>query len=321
MTSGNTIYNPTTQTCVSSCLNNQMISSNTVPNVCTSCPDQGRIYDPATGSCGCPTANYFNPTTLSCTRCLEPTCERCNPNNPATCTSCSVNRVLSGNRCVCANGYLEVNGVCVVCNPGCTSCTANPNICISCQPNSNRIQANGTCSCVSGFYDAGQVVCAPCPVSCLTCTNAQTAVPTPACSQCPANSNRVSIPVNNDCPCLPGFTERANRGQTCQSCHFSCATCIGPSSSECSSCNFFANRIYSPSNAGGMCVCARGFTDVGLPYCTNGTACTNIPGCVACNNGACTQCDSSQFKVFNTTQNKCVCMVGYFQSTNSIINS
>lgn len=168
--------------CVSSCLNNQMISTNTIPNVCTSCSDQGRVYDSTTGSCGCPVATYFNPATLTCVRCLESTCERCNPSNPAVCISCPTNRVLAGNRCSCAQGYLEVNGTCVVCNPGCTACTASPNICISCQPNSNRIQINGSCACVSGYYDVGQASCTLCPVSCLTCTNAQAAVPTPACT-------------------------------------------------------------------------------------------------------------------------------------------
>lgn len=299
--------------CVSSCLSNEMISTNTIPNVCTSCSDQGRVYDPTTGSCGCPVASYFNPSTLSCVRCLESTCDRCNPSNPAICTSCPVNRILSGNRCACAQAYIEINGTCVACNPGCTSCTASPNICGSCQPNSNRVQSNGTCACLTGFYDAGQAACARCPLSCLTCTSAQTAVPTPACSSCPVNANRVSIPVNNDCPCLPGFTERAIRAQTCQSCHFSCATCTGSSASECGSCNFNSNRIYAPSNAGGVCVCANGFTDIGLAYCINGTACTNIAGCVACTNGVCSQCDSSQFKVFNQSLNRCVCMPGYFQ--------
>ena len=74
MTSGNLIFDPVSQTCVQNCFNNQMISTNTIPNVCTSCSEQGRIYDSSTGSCGCPLGTYFNPTSLSCVQCLEPTC-------------------------------------------------------------------------------------------------------------------------------------------------------------------------------------------------------------------------------------------------------
>lgn len=139
---------------------------------------------------------------MVCTQCLEPSCERCNTTNPSVCTACPANRVLSGNKCVCASGFLEVDGACVQCNPGCTSCTGNPNICASCVANTNRIQANGTCSCIAGYYDAGQANCIVCPISCLTCAAAQTATATPACTTCPVGSNRVATPINNNCPCL-----------------------------------------------------------------------------------------------------------------------
>lgn len=104
--SGNLIYDTTTQTCVQSCSSDQMITTNTIPNVCTTCSSQGRVFDPFTGTCACPLGSYANPTTFTCVRCFETSCERCSPTNSAICTSCPINRVLSGGKCVCITGYL-----------------------------------------------------------------------------------------------------------------------------------------------------------------------------------------------------------------------
>lgn len=312
MSSGNLIFDPLSQTCVQTCYNNQMISTNTIPNVCTSCSEQGRIYDASTGSCGCPLGTYFNSRTLSCVQCLEASCERCNANNSAICTSCPFNRILSGNRCACIQGYLEIDGACVQCNPGCTSCNGNPNICVSCIANTNRVQANGTCSCITGYYDSGQANCAICPPSCLTCVAAQAATPTPACSSCPINSNRVATPINNNCPCLEGYTERAVVSQTCQPCHFTCNRCTGPNSNQCIDCNINSGRVLT---AQGTCICTTGLTELNLPYCVNGASCVTIPGCVECNNGVCSRCDSLQYKTYSTIDLRCVCINGYFPVT------
>ena len=63
-----------------------------------------------------------------------------------------------------------------------------------------------------------------------------------------------------------------------------------------------------------------GFTDLGFPYCVNGTSCANIPGCVACSNGVCSRCDSSQYKVYSQSLARCVCMDGYFQYNTAVSN-
>lgn len=171
-----------------------MISTNTIPNVCTSCSDQGRVYDPLTGTCGCPVNTFFNAATLTCDKCLESTCERCS-SSPLVCSSCPTNRVLSGSKCVCASGFFDINGVCVGCNSGCTSCIGSPNACLSCQPSSGRIPVNGTCLCKPGTYDAGVATCAACPSTCLTCISSPT-TKTIVCTSCPALANRSPIPIN-----------------------------------------------------------------------------------------------------------------------------
>ena len=50
----------------------------------------------------------------------------------------------------------------------------------------------------------------------------------------------------------------------------------------------------------------------------NGTSCANTPGCIACQSGVCSRCDSSQYKVYNTTLARCTCIDGYFQYNTAV---
>lgn len=75
--------------------------------------------------------------------------------------------------------------------------------CQTCLPPRSRNPVTSKCECPPKFYDDGiNVACAPCPVSCDNCQLSGGSV---ICTSCPTGMNRVTVPVNNQCPCVSGY--------------------------------------------------------------------------------------------------------------------
>lgn len=78
------------------------------------------------------------------------------------------------------------------------------------------------------------------------------------CTSCPFNSNRIMNPTGQ-CLCAAKYyptPEIVN----CSPCYYACGLCIGPSSSNCTSCNILSYRIATAS----VCICMDGYTDDGV---------------------------------------------------------
>ncbi len=65
------------------------------------------------------------------------------------------------------------------------------------------VPGTGRCDCPAKFYDDGiNAACAACPVSCDNCQLSGVNI---ICITCPTGVNRVTVPVNNQCPCASGY--------------------------------------------------------------------------------------------------------------------
>ncbi|KAL4484314.1 hypothetical protein ABPG72_006425 [Tetrahymena utriculariae] len=67
------------------------------------------------------------------------------------------------------------------CNYQCATCdSSTPNVCLSCNPASNRqfISTNSSCLCITGFLEINQPICVACPQNCVSCTQLN------VCDQC-----------------------------------------------------------------------------------------------------------------------------------------
>ncbi|KAL4455880.1 hypothetical protein ABPG74_003290 [Tetrahymena malaccensis] len=88
------------------------------------------------------------------------------------------------------------------CNYQCNTCdSSTPNICLSCNPSSNRQQISTNCPCITGYLEINQPICVACPQNCLSCTQLNVCdqcnpgfykYKNQCYQQCPANSYQVS---------------------------------------------------------------------------------------------------------------------------------
>lgn len=139
-------------------------------NACRQCPS-GSTVNGAQNSCVCPNSQVFD---LAANRC-----------NPAP-VQCGANQVVSGNRCICAAGFVLNGSTCRQCPAGSranqTSNTcvcqdgftfnSSTNTCVSRCGNSET-WVDGRCSCISG-YARFNGACRQCPKSALVSANQQT---------------------------------------------------------------------------------------------------------------------------------------------------
>jgi hypothetical protein len=128
-------------------------------------------------SLSCPDNSYLSGST--CTSCYY-TCLTCNSPAQTSCLSCPTTRsfISTNKTCVCIANYIDVNvSLCVqlTCQPTCLTC-ANLNKCGTCDAGAGRLLSGIDCVCkpyTVDVYDAqNTVVCYPCYVACLTCSEA-----------------------------------------------------------------------------------------------------------------------------------------------------
>ncbi|KAM3134115.1 hypothetical protein pb186bvf_013736, partial [Paramecium bursaria] len=198
---------------------------------CLSCP-QGRYLDKTTNSCLCPLGQFELPNfeclgiflqlPLDC----NPTCKTCN--NILTCLSCSLNRQLQNNRCVCIEGYYQDGQDCLSCEnilglnnkyckiKNCFDGIWTPNE--QCDDN-NQINRDGCSNCMIDpqYY-------------CLNRVNQKS-----QCFKCQDNCHKCSVQTNKIMcdTCYEGYFSHQNQCikcsklcLTCQNVSTQCLTCI-----------------------------------------------------------------------------------------------
>ncbi len=160
------------------------------------------------------------------------------------------------------------------CTPSCPLSTGlnvaiDPPTCVYCNTQAGLFfnPANGTCTCLSGFYlDATTTFqCYPCAA--LYCSECSATNPQ-SCTKCVNGATLNNITMT--CTCGAGFFIN---GTTCQQCPNKCQNCSSPNG-ICTSCVDILRRTSAPN-----CDCIFGFFDSGNINCT---VCS--PTCLTCTN-------------------------------------
>lgn len=158
------------------------------------------------------------------------------------CTACHEGWVLQNGQCVekCTGGYYfpegsaNINGTCQPCDPSkCSSCVSTATTCISCASIGLFATPTGSCvsTCPSGTYASinnSTLQCLPCPAGCETCSSNS------VCLTCGP-----SRPVLSNGACSVVCQKHQYWDPTsssCLGCNSNCTSCIGPSQTQCVSC-------------------------------------------------------------------------------------
>jgi proprotein convertase subtilisin/kexin type 5 len=151
----------------------------------------------------CSAGYYENSTCLACiNNCLE--CSFATASQVYTCTKCNVSLLLEVNSnntaCSCQKGYYDNSGVCTACVAGCLACTdgLTCNTCDSAR-NWQKNTTDGTCVCISSYFQVNSTSCSPCQTGCLSCS----LNPTLQCTQC--NTSAHFALSTGSCICDSGF--------------------------------------------------------------------------------------------------------------------
>ena len=115
--------------------------------------------------------------------------------------------------------------------------------------------------------------------------------------------------VNNSCICPNSyFDDYLNNNYVCQTCPYSCQTCVGIS--QCSSCNIAYQRI--PNTTTGLCSCANGYYDD-----NSNQACQPCTyDCLTCSSAtACILCQTD--RTLNPSTNRCDCNSAFYANGTS----
>jgi hypothetical protein len=246
-----------------------------------------------------------------CFRCL-PGCQQCN--HPLLCQQCKIGffpnqTVTSNNQALMNNTSLPANGSvynltmlqtltpCQPCHPSCRSCNGPNNTqCSRCNPgyilNGSTCQSN---PCSAGYF--------PNSIDITQEVNNGTQ---PTISQVANTSNTVGTPNVTVTPVTPTTTTTSTGTTTpittmqCSVCDSSCATCVGSSNQNCTSC---------PS---------------GL-FLQNGTCISCSSGCNQCqNNAVCASCATGYNAISQTLSTRtCVqsCPAGFIKFDPSVLAS
>ncbi|CAG8628640.1 23176_t:CDS:2 [Cetraspora pellucida] len=275
------------------------------------CDSQGKCtcnagWDPNT-NCKVPKAGYFQSGSdakacaIGCAKCDSQTgkCTACltglnfATDNPTQCVPQTTFNCPAGQ-------FPDVNNgnTCTPCNIDCATCFGpGPDNCLKCA--APKFYLEGRCvipatngKCVSPLgnqafvANAAAGTCDACPSACLDCSLANS--PTALTSQNGKVQCNSCLPGfvldNGSCvkTCSPGKVVNPNDNLNCIACDSACATCSGPSASECLSCS---NSNQFALNG----VCSS--TPCPSSYFTQGTACIKChPDCAECSGQEFTQC-------------------------------
>ncbi|XP_061439271.1 extracellular matrix organizing protein FRAS1 isoform X3 [Rhineura floridana] len=181
------------------------------------------------GHCVTSCGSGFYPDAGLCLACKK-TCSTCT--DGFACTSCQESLQLKDGQCVtsCGEGFFPGSLHCTACHESCATCWGpTANNCLACQDPS-RVLREGFCiaSCGQGFY-IKDGVCKACNGTCDMCYPDR-----PRCSACASDRIVHGGICVSECP----GGHYADSSRRCRACHRSCASCLGPLSTQCASCSF-----------------------------------------------------------------------------------
>lgn len=229
----------------------------------------------------------------SCATCIGPTASEC-----TMCTSDSPFRSAWKNGAgACLDDCTPLGtwgntsaGACESCSPTCATCTGPAaNECLSCRQSSLAPFLHGSV-CVSAcpingtfaLVEAGKGECAACDPSCAECDGASST----SCTVCAGSKPYFwNVPFESGvCSTSCPSGHYADERLVCQKCHFSCAECEGPLSSNCTACPYgslmvngtctslCANREYYTAEST-CAACDRSCASCDGPSASNCTSC------------------------------------------------
>ncbi|KAJ7897319.1 insulin-like growth factor binding protein [Mycena olivaceomarginata] len=198
------------------------------------------------GGVPCPDGSFSSDGTTctdcsaSCNTCSGPTSNDCTLcpkthylTNNGSCVSASSTGVCDGSNLIADNN----KGKCDTCGAKCTTCeianfgvssTVNQLKCTGCLK--GTVLSGGQCidSCPTGTFlsPKDNVTCTACDASCSTCSGSPT-----TCLTCPSNQLALNGKCVSTCP-----SNTFSASGACLACHPDCATCSGPSFTQCASC-------------------------------------------------------------------------------------
>ncbi|CAK8671603.1 unnamed protein product [Clavelina lepadiformis] len=193
---------------------------------CTSCKRNRLLQE---GKCLRKCLPGFYQDGKRCKACHS-SCATCDfGNSPYVCASCASGRKLQAGKCVaeCNEGYFAAETTCKACPKGCSSCL-NTSHCLTCLDRT-RMPQGGACvqQCGENFFHLNGS-CRACQDSCSSCSGDSN-----YCTSCPLGKLMESGLCVKRCS-AKYYQLSISR---CADCHSTCATCSGPSASQCLSCD------------------------------------------------------------------------------------
>ena len=287
------------------------------PSNCVACNTAGNFMLSGT-TCVCMSGFYLlrTDTSITCQPC-DSSCKECSGSS-LICTECDTMNAFRAkdinNNCVCIDGYIELQGVCVdtTCtdiDPNCQSCGFDPSTgqreCLSCMD--NRVVDGGMCKCKVGFYEKADGTCAKCGEGCAVCGVIENDL---KCFQCALNAIQQNADGTCTCPASTILVDAAGT-LFCKACSSECRECNN-TFDFCTSCN-------PPSVL---------MADTGKCMCPNGTYTSPAGQCVQCmmfcemctDGMSCDKC--APLYIFDTTTKTCSlnCPRGTFKVGNECQN-
>ncbi|KAA0724286.1 hypothetical protein E1301_Tti003554 [Triplophysa tibetana] len=226
-----TCYGPRAQNCIT-CATGYMLEAQDVI-----CVDR------------CPLGFYGNSSSLICERCSA-NCVACESRDECvSCNTASYQLYLFQGGCYsnCPDGYFESElGTCEACDGLCLTCDGTSTQCLSCRESLHL--ASGQCrqNCAPMSYVGEDGACKRCAPHCDSCASSDT------CTRC----SFLYLLLNGECKavCPKGYFEDLDQG-ICVNCHPTCATCSGPLSDDCETCDPLTPKLYEGTyySAGERC--------------------------------------------------------------------
>ncbi|EAR88128.2 zinc finger lsd1 subclass family protein (macronuclear) [Tetrahymena thermophila SB210] len=289
---------------------------------CLSC--QGSLYfNSVTKTCQstCPDGTYPNSNGNVCSQC-DTTCLTCNGGTSSNCLSCTFpSRYFQPltSQCVTqcnTNQYAKSTSppTCQNCDPTCKTCSGTaPNNCLSCSGNFYLSTSGNICTtqCQNHeFQNSANNKCTTCDSSCFTCSGSQPN----NCLSCQSPS--FFQPSSKTCvlQCNTNQYSLISPTPVCLDCDPSCATCSGPTQTNCLSCH--GSNFLDSTTKSCVTTCPNGtYLNASINQCT---PCD--PTCTTCNGPSNTQCMSCTLpKYYQQTSGQCVitCNINQYQDSSS----
>jgi len=154
------------------------------------------------------------------------------------CTLCSdPNLVMYLGKCIdaCPEHFINIGGICYECHESCVNCTDNTDSgCINCQPFLYFYKNKCFKRCPDGTFAKDNYTCEKCQDPCGNCLSLEKCLTCAKKKYWYREENRC---VSNEY-CQSKFLYGDDLTGYCESCYFSCLTCLGPLKTDCIQCNF-----------------------------------------------------------------------------------